>query len=160
EDALQEGFARALVALPSFRGDAPLGAWVWRIAVRVALEQGRAGARRSEVEERAADSEAQLVESGHDPRLAAALRGLPQQRRLIRPPPTPAPCSDANSAPIWTTRKGTAPAPLPQGRGATAEALGAPQPATSQPATSQPATTQPPTTQPVTTQPVTTQRGT
>jgi DNA-directed RNA polymerase specialized sigma24 family protein len=31
-DALQEGFARALAARSSYRGDGPLVAWVWRIA--------------------------------------------------------------------------------------------------------------------------------
>ena len=46
EEALQEAFLRAYAGLPRFRGDCPLGAWVWRIAVRVALEHGRAERRR------------------------------------------------------------------------------------------------------------------
>jgi RNA polymerase sigma-70 factor (ECF subfamily) len=124
EDALQEGFARALTSLPSFRGDCPLGAWVWRIAVRVALEQGRAGARRSLVEARSAEPEAQLVESGHDPRLAGALRTLPPQRRLIVFLRYFADCSYAEIAAICEISEGTVAASLAQARGSLAEALG------------------------------------
>ncbi len=35
-DAVQEGFVRALRSLRSFRGDAPLEAWVWRIVINAA----------------------------------------------------------------------------------------------------------------------------
>src|SRR4051812_20450874 len=43
-DAVQEGFARALAARRQFRGDAPIGAWVWRIAPRGAPgTRGEAG---------------------------------------------------------------------------------------------------------------------
>lgn len=46
EDAAQEAFVNAFRALPSWRADGPFGAWLTRIAVRVAL---RAAARRRSV---------------------------------------------------------------------------------------------------------------
>ena len=78
-DAVQEAFARALAARDTFRGEAPLAAWVWKIAVRVAIEQ------------RARDHDAwtesaidpQLVEPERDPALAEALKMLPRRKRLI-----------------------------------------------------------------------------
>jgi RNA polymerase sigma factor (sigma-70 family) len=41
EDAVQETFLRALAALSHFRGDAPVRAWLFRIAVNVCLEWKR-----------------------------------------------------------------------------------------------------------------------
>jgi RNA polymerase sigma-70 factor (ECF subfamily) len=37
EDVAQEAFLQAYRALPTFRGDGPFGAWVWRIASRLAF---------------------------------------------------------------------------------------------------------------------------
>jgi RNA polymerase sigma-70 factor (ECF subfamily) len=45
EDAAQEAFVTAYRSLASWRGDGPFGAWLTRIAVRIALRQ--AGKRRS-----------------------------------------------------------------------------------------------------------------
>ena len=44
-DVVQEAFARALAERQRYRGDGPLGAWVWGIALRVAREERRRGAR-------------------------------------------------------------------------------------------------------------------
>ena len=78
-DAVQEGFVRALRERNRFRGDGSLDAWVWRIALRAALEQ-----RKRPLIEPAGDlPEAALVEPGHDPELASAIRTLPPRRRLI-----------------------------------------------------------------------------
>jgi len=41
EDAVQETFLRALRALPSFRGDAAVRSWLYRIAVNVCLDRKR-----------------------------------------------------------------------------------------------------------------------
>ena len=38
-DVVQEAFARALARREQFRGDGSLEAWIWRIAIRTALEQ-------------------------------------------------------------------------------------------------------------------------
>lgn len=45
EDVAQEAFVAAYRALASYRGDGPLGAWVTRIALRLALRQVRQQAR-------------------------------------------------------------------------------------------------------------------
>ena len=78
-DAVQEAFARALAARDTFRGEAPLAAWVWKIALRVAIEQ------RSRAHDECADGaiDPQLVEPERDPALAAALRMLSPRKRLI-----------------------------------------------------------------------------
>jgi DNA-directed RNA polymerase specialized sigma24 family protein len=40
-DAVQEGFAAAIRSLPSYRGEGPLEAWVWRAVVNAALKGRR-----------------------------------------------------------------------------------------------------------------------
>jgi RNA polymerase sigma factor (sigma-70 family) len=77
-DAVQEGFARALASRKQFRGDGSLAAWVWRIALRAALEaQGKREVLLDEV------LDPQLVTSDRDSSLTAALSMLPPRRRLI-----------------------------------------------------------------------------
>jgi DNA-directed RNA polymerase specialized sigma24 family protein len=78
-DAVQEGFARALAARGQYRGEAPLAAWVWRIAFRVALGM-RAVPLPAEVPR---GCEPDLVGAEFDPVLSAALRGLSPRRRLV-----------------------------------------------------------------------------
>jgi DNA-directed RNA polymerase specialized sigma24 family protein len=77
-DAVQEAFARALAAPARERDEAHLAAYVWKIALRVALEQRRTTSRPPNGH----DLDPQLLESERDPELAAALRELS---------PTPAP---------------------------------------------------------------------
>jgi RNA polymerase sigma factor (sigma-70 family) len=77
-DAVQEGFARALASRKQFRGEGSLAAWVWRIALRAALEaQGKREVLLDEV------LDPQLVAPDRDPSLAEALAMLPPRRRLI-----------------------------------------------------------------------------
>ncbi len=80
-DVVQEAFARALRDRDQYRGDGPLVGWVWRIAVRVALESRRNG-RELRFEELVADAPAPPSPE-RDPVLADALRELPPRRRLI-----------------------------------------------------------------------------
>jgi RNA polymerase sigma-70 factor (ECF subfamily) len=78
-DVVQEAFARALAGRRSFRGEAPLAAWVWRIAFRIALDE-RSRSMRVLLEDRL---ELDLVEPARDPELSEALRTLPARRRLV-----------------------------------------------------------------------------
>lgn len=80
-DVVQEAFARALRDRDQYRGDGPLVGWVWRIAVRVALESRRNG-RELTLEELVADAPAPPSPEP-DPVLADALRELSPRRRLI-----------------------------------------------------------------------------
>jgi RNA polymerase sigma-70 factor (ECF subfamily) len=76
-DVVQEAFARALTKRRQFRGGS-LEAWIWRIAVRQAIDLLRRPVRLLEQ-----DFDTSLVASESDPELAAAIRGLPPRRRLI-----------------------------------------------------------------------------
>jgi RNA polymerase sigma factor (sigma-70 family) len=78
-DAVQQAFARALAAPARERDEAHLAAYVWKIALRVALEERR----RDSPPQRGRDLDPQLLEPERDPELAAALRALPPHRRLI-----------------------------------------------------------------------------
>ncbi|HUA07352.1 MAG TPA: RNA polymerase sigma factor [Solirubrobacteraceae bacterium] len=80
-DVVQEAFARALRDRDQYRGDGPLVAWVWRIAVRVALESRRNGHELT-LEELVADAPAPASPE-RDPALADALRELSPRRRLV-----------------------------------------------------------------------------
>jgi RNA polymerase sigma factor (sigma-70 family) len=76
-DAVQEGFANALQASATFRGDGPLDAWVWRCVVNAA----RLAARRREelpfeVERAAPDRELLF---GVSPLISS----LPERQRLV-----------------------------------------------------------------------------
>jgi RNA polymerase sigma-70 factor, ECF subfamily len=78
-DVVQEAFARALRERRRFRGEGSLEAWVWKIAVNVALKKCRNLVREQELEvERAADA----VPSA-DPDLREAVLALPPRRRLV-----------------------------------------------------------------------------
>ena len=80
-DAVQEAFVRALSERDRYRGEAPLAAWVWKIALRVALE-GRKRPRPIALPlEDTADPA--LPDPERDPELNAALRRLSPRRRLI-----------------------------------------------------------------------------
>ena len=78
-DVVQDAFAQALRKRDSFRGEGPLEAWVWRIALRLAFasRQSLDGGVLPEAAEPA------VVDAQLDPELAAALRRLPPRRRLL-----------------------------------------------------------------------------
>jgi RNA polymerase sigma-70 factor, ECF subfamily len=81
-DAVQEAFASAVRNRGAFRGEGALEGWVWRLVVNAALMHRRAAAARPSVssagDERAANGRAQP-----DPRLRAAVAGLPERQRLV-----------------------------------------------------------------------------
>ena len=76
-DVVQEAFAQALRDQDGFRGEGSLEGWVWRIAFRVAIRSK--GSREVALDE---IPEVAFVDGSSDPTLAAAVRGLPQQRRM------------------------------------------------------------------------------
>jgi RNA polymerase sigma-70 factor (ECF subfamily) len=108
-DALQEGFARALAARSSYRGEGPLVAWVWRISYRAALESRRHEFRYLEEEQLV---EPRLVHPDRDAELATALRDLSPRRRLILFLRYYADCSHTEIASICGISEGTVSATL------------------------------------------------
>jgi len=118
-DAVQEAFARALRERASFRGEGPLEAWIFRIALRAALETRRNG--RELPLEDAADPE--LPQPDSDPALAAALRALPPRRRLLVFLRYFADLSYAEIAYVCGISEGTVAATLAQARSALLEQL-------------------------------------
>jgi len=117
-DAVQEGFARALAPRRQFRGDAPIGAWVWRIALRAALEtRGQAELPLDET------VDPQLVEPERNPALATALATLSPRRRLVVFLHYYADFSYADIAAACDVSEGTVAATLAQARAALAAAL-------------------------------------
>jgi RNA polymerase sigma-70 factor (ECF subfamily) len=121
-DVVQEAFARALADRHRFRGEAPLGAWVWRIALRVALDERRQ-APRLPFEEMLDEG---LVEPARDPELSEALRALPPRRRLIFFLRYFADLSYREIAAVCEISEGTVAAAVAHARADLAEALGDP----------------------------------
>ncbi|HEU6445378.1 MAG TPA: RNA polymerase sigma factor [Gaiellaceae bacterium] len=119
-DVVQEAFVRALRSRKDFRGEGSLQAWVWRIALRVALEKRRRG---HDASIDVVDPE--LVESERDPELAAALRRLPPRKRLVVFLRYFADLSYAEIAEIGGISEGTVAAALNQARAALLEQLSA-----------------------------------
>jgi RNA polymerase sigma-70 factor (ECF subfamily) len=79
-DAVQEAFARALTERRRLRNEDSLEAWVWKIALRLALRTRTRSDNRRLLE---AALDPQLPEPERDPELARAIRQLPPRRRLI-----------------------------------------------------------------------------
>ena len=77
-DAVQEGFARALRSRRQYASRGSLDACGLRIVLRAALEQRRPGG-----ELPLDEVEPVFIEDERDLELAAAIRSLPQRRRLI-----------------------------------------------------------------------------
>jgi RNA polymerase sigma factor (sigma-70 family) len=116
-DAVQEGFARAIEHREDFRGGS-LAAWVWRIALRAALDGHRRD--RGMVNSLPQPS---LLESSRDPMLDEAVRALPPRRRLIVFLRYFADFSYEEIAEACGVRIGTVAATLAQARTQLAEAL-------------------------------------
>ena len=77
-EAVQDGFADAIRSRRSFRGDAPLEAWVWRAVVNAAQK----AVRRPLVEVgSASDAEAEPPRAMRE--LAPTIAALPERQRLV-----------------------------------------------------------------------------
>jgi RNA polymerase sigma-70 factor (ECF subfamily) len=92
QDAAQEGFLKAYLALARFRAGAPFRPWLLRIVGNEARNRRRAAGRRAVVELRAArlelagpmDDPETAVDAAADRRaLLAALEALPEDHRLV-----------------------------------------------------------------------------
>ncbi len=79
-EVVQEAFARALRQQRKFRGDGSLEAWVWKIALNVALKKRRELAREWSLDD---EYEAGTQETAPNSDLRAAVRALPPRRRLV-----------------------------------------------------------------------------
>ena len=117
-DVVQEAFARALSQPQRYRGEAPLGAWVWGIAVRVAREE-----QRRTVGVPLVEIETELIEPAHDPVLREALAALPPRRRLIFVLRYFGDMSYREIATVCEISEGTVAASLAQARASVAQAL-------------------------------------
>jgi RNA polymerase sigma-70 factor, ECF subfamily len=85
EDALQEVFVAVSRALPSFRGESRVSTWLYRIAIRAALE-AKARNRRCPPPGAAlasAGGEEALVAREEARRLAQAMERLPAEQRAV-----------------------------------------------------------------------------
>jgi RNA polymerase sigma factor (sigma-70 family) len=120
-DALQETFAQALRDRHSFRGEGPLEAWIWRIAVRTA---GRQRAERGSYEFSTNGAVAPSPPwSDLDPELAEAVRSLAPRQRLMVFLHYFADLPYAQIADICSVREGTVAATLAQARSALFDSL-------------------------------------
>jgi RNA polymerase sigma-70 factor, ECF subfamily len=119
-DVVQDAFARALAARRSYRGEAPLAAWVWRIAWRGALDERT----RSRKVLPGDLDDIGLVEPARDPELSEALLELPPRRRLIFFLRYFADLNYREIAAICDVSQGTVAASIAQARAAIAESLG------------------------------------
>lgn len=94
QDAAQDAFTQAYQALATFRGEGPFGAWLHRIAVRIAI--GRLAARRDVItlDGETVDPRAAMLASDDDPEavaldgedraaILAAVAGLPESQRDV-----------------------------------------------------------------------------
>ena len=80
-EAVQEGFARALRSRRTFRREAPLEAWVWRIVINAA-RSARAGAFAEATPGSLDEAAAQPLANGHVSVFRAWVAALPERQRL------------------------------------------------------------------------------
>jgi RNA polymerase sigma-70 factor (ECF subfamily) len=78
-EAVQEGFARALAARATYRGEGSVEGWIWRIALNAAADLRR-GTREQPLEDAFS---LELPHPESDPALSDALRRLPTRQRLL-----------------------------------------------------------------------------
>ncbi|MGD0166272.1 MAG: RNA polymerase sigma factor [Gaiellaceae bacterium] len=78
-EVVQEAFARALRSQKKFRGEGSLEAWVWKIALNVALKRRRELRREWQLDE----EEPATRESQTDEEVRDAIRALSPRRRLV-----------------------------------------------------------------------------
>jgi RNA polymerase sigma factor (sigma-70 family) len=80
-DAVQEAFGKALRRRKTFRGEAPLEAWLWRLVVNQARDERRAARREPQYSDQIRPASNGSVPS-EDVLLAIAITLLPERQRL------------------------------------------------------------------------------
>lgn len=80
-DAVQDAFVQAVRKRESYKGDAPLEAWVWRIVINEARALRRS--RASALEWTSATAESTNGVPGHDADVRAWIASLPERQRLV-----------------------------------------------------------------------------
>jgi RNA polymerase sigma-70 factor, ECF subfamily len=80
-DAVQDGFARALRSLGTFRGDAPFEAWVWRIVINAAHDARPAG--ELELVADPPEPNASPTGNGSSSSFGDWVSALPERQRLV-----------------------------------------------------------------------------
>ena len=81
-DAVQDAFGSALRRRRTFRGEAPLEAWLWRLVVNQARDERRA-ARRGPAYSADVPHSSNGSSPDEDARLATAITLLPERQRLV-----------------------------------------------------------------------------
>lgn len=119
-DVVQEAFARALARREQFRDDGPLEAWIWKIAIRTALEQN--GRPMDLPFEELSDPG--FADPERDPELSAAVRKLAPRRRLVVFLRYVGDLSYSDIAHVCGVSEGTIAATLTQARAVLADELG------------------------------------
>lgn len=133
EDLTQDAFIRAFDRLAGYRGDAPFGAWLHRVAVSVILTALRKRKRVQSIESLRDDLEplgAAVPEADHDlkRRLATAVDGLDGPHRMVFVMHDMEGFTHQEIAAAMDTPVGTAKARLSRARRKLRDALGGPGP--------------------------------
>ena len=81
-DAVQDAFVQAVKKRSSFKGDAPLEAWVWRIVINEALALRRSRARELEWDRESATAPSANHVPEQDATVRAWVASLPERQRL------------------------------------------------------------------------------
>ena len=117
-EVVQEAFARALRERRRFRGEGSLEAWVWRIALNVALKMRRELRREWEL-----DPGLPADPSSQDRDVRSAVQALPPRRRLVIFLRYYADLSYAEIAEVMGVAEGTVAAALAQAKAEVGRAL-------------------------------------
>ncbi len=128
EEVAQDVFVRVFRGLGSFRGDAALGTWIYRLAVNASLSHVARRGRRGEVGDDELERVAAPEEARRDPRLServeAAMAQLPAGYRAILVLHDIEGLSHEECAAIMDCRVGTSKSQLHKARGRMRELLG------------------------------------
>jgi RNA polymerase sigma factor (sigma-70 family) len=82
-EAVQDAFASIVRSRKTFRGDAPLEAWVWRAVVNAARKKKGRSAREGRVRATAPSSNGSAPEQVEPSELATLIAALPERQRLV-----------------------------------------------------------------------------